>query len=265
MTEPDQRQRLTLEGKRLEAAWWGPPPAEAPTIVLLHEGLGSVGLWRDFPARLAQATGLGIFAFSRFGYGRSDSVPLPRPLDYMQREARDVLPRVLDQAGIGPCVLLGHSDGATIAALYSARVKDERVRGLILIAPHFFVEKQSLQAIAAIRREYEMTRLRDRLARHHDDPDAAFLGWAEAWLDPRFPHVLDLSADLPAIDVPVLILQGDADPYGTDAHARMAERLCAGPVRTVLLGASHAPHVEARARTLGEVVKFAGEVLPSRR
>ena len=240
-------------------ASWGPPPEAAPTLVLLHEGLGSVELWRDFPARLAAATGCGVFAYSRFGYGRSDTARLPRPLDYMRREAVDVLPCVLDAAGVRSCVLVGHSDGASIAAIHAGRIGDERVRGLALMSPHFFAEAVCLASIAAIRRDYR-TGLRERLARYHDDVDAAFLGWADAWLDPDFPAAFDLAPDVARIGVPTLILQGESDPYGTIAHAHMAERLAPGLVRTVVLQAHHAPHQEAAEASVSEITALVGEI-----
>ena len=131
---------VRIDGRQIETGRWGPPPELAPALVLLHEGLGSVGLWRGFPAELAAATGQAVFAYSRLGYGGSDTIALPRPLDYMHDEAREMLPRVLDAGGIGPCVLVGHSDGASIAAIHAGATPDPRVQGLVLIAPHFFVE-----------------------------------------------------------------------------------------------------------------------------
>ncbi len=252
---------LLLDGRRIETAWWGPPPAAAPTLVLLHEGLGSVGLWRDFPAALAAATGAGVFAYSRAGYGRSAPIRLPRPLDYMQIEARAVLPLVLDAAGIRRAVLVGHSDGATIAALAAAERDDPRVAGLALIAPHFFVEPVAVAAIAAIRRDYAAGGLRARLARHHDDVDGAFHGWAGAWLDPGFPAVLDLAAALRRIRLPTLVVQGTRDPYGTDAHAELAAREIPGGARIVLVDAGHSPHIEAPAATRAAVAAFVADVL----
>ncbi len=251
---------LTLDGHRIEAAWWGPRRDVAPTLVLLHEGLGSVGLWRDFPARLAAATGAGVFAYSRFGYGRSAPVALPRPLDYMQREAREVLPRVLDVAGIRQAVLVGHSDGGSIAAIAAGTRDDPRLHGLALIAPHFFVEPISVASIAAIRAEYETGDLRARLARHHADVDGAFRGWADAWLDPGFPGAFDLTPELRRIRIPTLVVQGRQDPYGTDAHAhRAADEIPAG-ARIVLLDAGHAPHVEATEATVAAVAAFAHDL-----
>jgi pimeloyl-ACP methyl ester carboxylesterase len=246
---------LTVEGRRFEAAWWGGDVA-APVLVLLHEGLGCVAPWRDFPASLARATGWRVFAYSRLGYGASDGIARPRPLSYMHDEARDWLPRVLDAAGIGACVLVGHSDGASIAAIHAAEARDARLRGLVLIAPHFFVEDVSVESIAAIRGEYERGGLRTRLARYHADVDAAFYGWNDAWLDPRF-RAWDVTALLPRIAVPVLGLQGADDAYGTAAQLEAASRLIAAPVRTRLIaGARHAPHLEAPEETMAEITRF---------
>ena len=177
----------TIGGKRLETLCHGPAPDRAPTIVMLHEGLGCVALWRDFPRRLAAATGFGVFAYSRAGYGQSDPVALPRPLDYMTREARETLPELLDAIGFRRGVLLGHSDGASIAAIYAGSVEDFRVRGLVLMAPHFFTEPSGLAAIAAAR-----DGLRKRRSAERGSPNTtatstcAFRGWSDAWLDPGF-------------------------------------------------------------------------------
>lgn len=235
---------VSVAGHTLEYACWGPAPGDAPTLVMLHEGLGSVGLWRDWPAALAEATGMGVLAFSRAGYGRSSPVPLPRPLDYMTREAEDVLGPLLDAAGIGRAVLLGHSDGATIAAIYAGSVLDLRVRGLILIAPHFFTEPEGLEAIRAARAVYENGDLKARLARHHDHPDVAFYGWHDAWTDPGFAdwNVGD------AIDhwrIPAMVVQGAEDAYGTLAQVREVEDRAYSPVDALIVdGAGHAPHLD---------------------
>jgi pimeloyl-ACP methyl ester carboxylesterase len=259
--EPRRRDITLTDGRRMEAAWWGPPPDAAPTIVLLHEGLGCVALWRDFPPRVAAATGCGVFAWSRLGYGRSDPVPLPRPLTYMHDEAREVLPRILDAAGVRRCVLLGHSDGASIAAIYAGSRQDFRLRGLVLLAAHFFVEPVGVAAIAEAKRRYAETDLRARLARHHDRVDIAFRGWNEAWLDPRFPEVFDLRDELAHIRVPMLLVQGEADPYGTIEQVRVAEREAYCPVETLLLpGVGHAPQFEAAEATLTAVQDFVAQV-----
>ena len=199
----------------------GPAPDQAPTIVMLHEGLGSAGLWGDFPEQLQAATSTGVFVYSRAGYGASTPVNLPRPLDYMHVEALDVLPKLLDQIGFRRGLLLGHSDGASIAAIYAGGTGDHRVRGIALIAPHFVVEDISVASIAAIKQAYETTDLRARLSRWHSDVDNAFYGWNGAWLDPKFRD-WDISDYLAYIRVPVAIVQGADDQYGTIRQIEIA-------------------------------------------
>ena len=246
----------------LETRWWGPSPAQAPTLVLLHEGLGCVSLWRDFPAQIAAATGCGVLAYSRPGYGRSAPVPLPRPLHYMHDEAEDTLPRLLDALDIRHAILIGHSDGASIAAIYAGSRQDFRILGAVLLAPHFFVEAFSLRAIAEAKRAYETGDLRDRLARHHDHVDVAFRGWNDSWLHPDFPGVFDLTSEIAHIRVPMLIVQGDADPYGTAAHADLAVQEAYCPVEVLMVpGARHAPHLEASDAVLAAITEFVAHIL----
>ena len=254
---------IILHGQRLETAWWGPRPPAAPTLVLLHEGLGSVGLWRDTPERLAAATGFGVFAYSRFGHGQSDPASLPRPMTYMHDEALQFLPRVLDAAGIQRAILVGHSDGGSIAAIYAGGVRDPRLAGIVLIAAHFFVEQLNIDSIARIRADFETGELRARLARHHADADATFRGWNDAWLDPRFRD-FDITRYLPTITVPVLALQGQDDPYGTPAQLDCLTRHVTVPLTTLLIpGARHAPHLEAKDATLTAIADFARRELGS--
>ena len=151
--------------RTLEYRMIGPRPDAAPTIVMLHEGLGCVGMWGDFPDKVAAATGCGVFVYSRKGYGKSSPVPLPRQISYMHEEARESLPRVLDAIGFQRGILLGHSDGASIAAIYAGTHQDHRVRGLVLMAPHFIVEDVSVKSIAEAREAYNNGDLRARLAR----------------------------------------------------------------------------------------------------
>ena len=250
---------IVLDGRALETAWWG--DEAAPTLELLHEGLGCVALWRDVPRLLAETTGCGVFAYSRFGYGQSDPVTLPRPMSYMHDEALQVLPRVLDAAGVKRAVLIGHSDGGSIAAIHAGAVRDPRIAGVVMMAAHFFVEDLNIHSIEQIKVEYEKGGLRERLAKYHRDVDVAFYGWNGAWLDSRF-RAFDLMEYLPSIEVPVLGLQGADDPYGTEAQLRVLERGMAGGCRTMLIpGARHSPHLEAKDATLAAITGFVREVL----
>lgn len=248
---------LTAAGRSLEWALWSPGSGgiSGPVIVLLHEGLGSVAQWRDFPERLAATTGLTVFAYSRAGYGQSEACALPRPLDYMTQEALGVLPEVLDflttTIGADQLVLMGHSDGATIAAEYAGRVADHRVRGLVLMAPHFFTEPKGLAEIAAARDSFD-TGLRARLARFHKDVDLAFRGWNDVWLDPGYAD-WDVTEVIDYLRVPVLAIQGRDDQYGTLAQIQVIEDRCYAPVDVVLVPGRHAPHVDARAQVLAAV------------
>ena len=252
---------LTIGAQTLEYRFLGPRPDAAPTIVMLHEGLGCVGLWGDFPDRLQQATGCGVFVWSRAGYGQSSAVPLPRPLTYMHDEARDMLPKLLDEIGFRRGLLLGHSDGASIAAIYAGSHQDHRIGGLVLIAPHFFTEDEGIAAIAEARRAYETADLRQKLARWHKDPDNAFRGWNDAWLDPQFRQ-WDITEQLAYIRVPVLIVQGEGDQYGTVHQIEVAQEECYCPVEVVLLpGAKHSPQREAPEATLTAIADFVARVL----
>jgi pimeloyl-ACP methyl ester carboxylesterase len=245
----------------LEYRMIGPAPADAPTIVMLHEGLGSAALWGDFPDRLQETTGAGVFVYSRAGYGASTPVTLPRPLDYMSIEALDVLPELLDQIGFRRGLLLGHSDGASIAAIYAGGAGDHRVRGVVMIAPHFIVEDVSVASIAEIKSVYETTDLRKKLARWHGEVDNAFYGWNDAWLDPKFRN-WDICEYLAYIRVPVAILQGADDQYGTIRQVEIARQECYCPVDvTIIPGAGHSPQREAPEATLNSITEFAKRIL----
>ncbi len=237
--------KFAIGDASLEWRAWG--VADAPmTIVLLHEGLGCVGLWLDFPAILAEATDARVVAYSRAGYGGSSPIVLPRPLDYMTREAQGVLPRVLDAIGAKDVVLVGHSDGATIAAIHAGTVQDDRVKAVVLIAPHFFTEPMGLAAIAEAREAYDTGNLREKLARWHTHVDCAFRGWNNAWLDEGF-HTWNVDNVIPGIHAKICVVQGDADAYGTLAQVHAVERGAKAPLEThVLTGIGHSPHREAR-------------------
>ena len=252
---------LRIGASDLEYRMIGPSPEQAPTIVMLHEGLGSAALWGDFPEKLQAATGAGVFVYSRAGYGASTSVKLPRPLDYMDVEALDVLPKLLDAIGFRRGLLVGHSDGASIATIYAGSHQDHRVQGMALIAPHFIVEDISVTSIAEIKTAYETTNLKEKLARWHTDVDNAFCGWNGAWLDPKF-RSWDISEFLAYIRVPIAILQGVDDQYGTMRQVEIAREECYCPVDVTLIpGAGHQPHREAPGATLDAISEFANAVL----
>jgi len=252
---------IDISGQRLEYRMIGPRPDRAPTIVMLHEGLGCVGMWNSFPDRLAEATGAGVFVYSRAGYGKSSPVKLPRSLSYMHDEARETLPRLLTEIGFRRGLLLGHSDGASIATIYAGSVQDHRIRGLALIAPHFFVEDLSIRSIEQAKVAYAQTDLREKLARYHSDVDNTFRGWNDAWLEPRF-RAWNTIEELAYIRVPILIVQGEQDQCGTVAQIATAQEECYCPVDVALLpDAKHSPHREAPDETLNAVADFANRIL----
>jgi pimeloyl-ACP methyl ester carboxylesterase len=252
---------LDIGAQQLEFRFTGPQPDTAPTLVLLHEGLGSVGLWGDFPEKLSNATGTGVFAYSRAGYGKSSPVILPRPLSYMHDEARETLPQLLDAIGFKRGLLIGHSDGASIAAIYAGSHQDHRIGGLVLIAPHFFTEDAGIASIVEAKKAYETGDLRARLSRWHADVDNAFKGWNGAWLDPGF-RKWDITEFLAYIRVPVLIVQGKDDQYGTVKQIEAAQEECYCPVEVALLpGARHSPQRETPDTTLKAISEFVARAL----
>ena len=252
---------LDLPPHRLEYSMAGPRPDAAPTLVLLHEGLGSAGMWGDFPEKLQAATGFGVFAYSRAGYGQSSPAKLPRTLDFMHVEAREILPRLLDAIGFERGLLIGHSDGASIAAIYGGAVQDHRVRGLVLMAPHFIVEDVTIDSIAEIRKSFDTSDLRTRFARWHADPEATVHGWTDVWLNNDF-STWDLSEELAHIRVPILIIQGEHDHYGTMRQIEIAREECYCPVDVLLIpGIQHIPHREAPAVTLKAIADFSHRLL----
>jgi pimeloyl-ACP methyl ester carboxylesterase len=246
---------VELGGRFLEVLDRAGDPAVAP-VVLLHEGLGSVGLWRDFPAGLADATGARVVAYSRFGHGASDPPPRSRTPRFMHEEALDVLPALLDALQIEDPILVGHSDGASIALIHAA---SHPVRAAVAMAPHVFVEPMGLAEIREARTAYESGGLRERMARHHRDPDAAFHGWNAVWLHPDFPR-WSIEDVLPDITCPLLLIQGTEDQYGTLEQLDRIEAAVAGPVERLHLACRHAPHLEAPAETLAATAGFIGHV-----
>ena len=252
---------VDLGDMELEYRMIGPRPDAAPTLVMLHEGLGCVGMWGDFPDKLQAATGCGVFVYSRIGYGQSSPASLPRKLDFMHDEARKILPRLLDAIGFKRGLLVGHSDGASIAAIYGGSIQDHRMAGLVLMSPHFFVEDITSVSIAEVRKSYETTDLRARLMRWHKDADATVRGWSDVWLTNDFRE-WDLTADLAHIRVPVLVIQGEDDQYGTMKQVEAAREECYCPVEVLKLpNTRHVPHREAFQPTLDAIVDFTRRAL----
>lgn len=247
---------LNVGGKALEYACFGPAPHDTPTIVMLHEGLGSLALWRDFPQKLANLTGFGVLVYSRAGYGQSDLADLPRPLNYMTDEAVDVLPEVLDQIGFQRGILLGHSDGASIAAIYAGSVEDHRVRALILMAPHFFTEPIALAEIAKAKVAYDTGGLKERMLKYHRDPDNTFRGWNDSWLHPDFKD-WNVASVIDYLRIPVLAIQGREDEYGTYAQLQEIDDRIYSPVEIeVLDDCRHAPHIDQSDKTCAIIAEF---------
>lgn len=250
---------LTAAGRHLEAWWTGPDPDEAPSLVFLHDGLGAAGSWRRFAPDLAAALGCGALVYSRAGYGTSDPAPLPRPVEFMHDEALVALPEILDRMKIRRAVLVGHSDGGSIALIHAAAFPD-RVLALALEAPHVFVEPKTVESIAAISGNDD---LRNRLERLHGPrTEETIQGWTEVWLRPEFRD-WNLEALLPSVICPVLVVQGEDDEYGTVRQVEAIAKGVRGPVETRLLPVcGHSPHHQKRDETLALMIDFLRKHLP---
>jgi pimeloyl-ACP methyl ester carboxylesterase len=244
----------SVDGHWLETARIEARESNLPTIVMLHEGLGSVSHWKDFPSCLAEVTGAGVFVYSRYGHGASDALQAPRSVSYMHHEAQTALPEILRQAEIQRPVLLGHSDGASIAIIY-AGTYPESPAGLILEAPHVFVEDLSVASIAQARDAYRETDLAERLARHHANPDSLFWGWNNIWLDPRFRD-WNIESFLDSIRCPVLVLQGAQDQYGTLKQIEAIQQKIPSTSAVILEACRHAPHRDQREATVSTIRRF---------
>lgn len=228
-------------GHRLEYVLHPAHQVERPTLVFLHEGLGSVSLWRDFPARIGHATGCRTLVYSRHGYGQSDVLAAPRRPDYMEVEALAVLPEVLAKLGIERPLLVGHSDGGSIALIHGGHFP---CAGLVVLAPHLFVEPMSIDGIRDTVRIFETTDLAARLARHHRDAARTFRGWSDIWLSPEFRH-WNIEPHLAGIACPVLAIQGLDDEYASLVHLRRIGELVGGRAAVHLLELAdcrHSPH-----------------------
>lgn len=250
---PQNYREVLADGKRLETLLLL-PTASASTIVMLHEGLGSIAMWKDFPEQLAQSTGFGVLVYSRYGHGKSERLAEKRPVDFMHHEAKVVLPELLRQFEIRRPIVLGHSDGASIALIY-AGAWPQQVRALILEAPHVFVEDLSVQSIANMRILFESTDLPQKLARYHDHVEETFRGWNNIWLDPDF-RSWNIEECLAPITCPVLLIQGENDEYGTLAQVQSIQRRIPTTQTRILPRCGHSPHRDQPDLTLEAVGKF---------
>lgn len=246
-----------IGAKRLETGWFGPPPDEALTLVFLHEGLGCVDMWRDFPYRLASATGCGLLIYSRLGYGRSDASPLPRSVNFMHEEGLNILPELLDTAKVKECIIIGHSDGGSIGIIYAGGTPALPLKGLITEAAHVFCEEISLRSIRDARERYIEGNLRKKLEKYHgQNTDCAFWGWNSAWLHPDFKY-WNLEEYLPNIQVPVLAIQGENDPYGSPAQLEAIVSRSAGKAEALMLPeCGHSPHFDRSEATFQAMRDF---------
>jgi pimeloyl-ACP methyl ester carboxylesterase len=249
---------ITAGGHRLEVVRLEPAEGEKPprgTLVFLHEGLGSVALWKHFPKRVADATGCAAVVYSRYGYGGSEPLHEARGVDYMHREALEVLPQLLIKLDVRAPILIGHSDGASIALIY-AGARAGPLLGAVLMAPHVFVEEISVRSIAQAKSAFETTDLPARLARYHENPAATFYGWNDIWLAPAFA-AWNIEGCLEGISVPLLVLQGIDDQYGTRAQVDAIAQRVLGPVQLVMLErCAHSPHIDREETTLAEIAGF---------
>jgi pimeloyl-ACP methyl ester carboxylesterase len=249
--------RLAIDTRFIEYATWGEPTGE-PAIVLLHEGLGSVALWRDFPKKLATATVRFVVAYSRLGYGGSSRLEAPRSVEYMHEEAQAWLPRVLDALAIRECVLFGHSDGASIALIHAAD-RPARVCGLVVLAPHVMVEDETVRSAGRAKVEFEQGTLRQRLAKYHEDVDGAFRGWNEIWLEPAF-RTWNIESIVEQIEVPVLAIQGLDDEYGTVEQVESIRRRARHSEIVLLENCGHSPHQDRTDDVIALTRRFLNDV-----
>ena len=247
-----------VNGRRLETLWLAPRDATAQTIVMLHEGLGSVALWKDFPHTLAARTDCGVLVYSRYGHGNSEKQAEKRPVSFMHHEGEVVLPELLDKMGIVKPILLGHSDGGSIALIYAGKYP-ERVRALILEAPHIFVEEFGLASIRAAKIAFETTDFRSKLARYHAHVDETFRAWNDIWLDPGFPK-WNIESYLDTIRSPVLCLQGEQDEYGTRKQVDTIVEKVPGAELVMLPKCGHSPHRDQREATLARMAEFVAKI-----
>ena len=251
----------TVDGRRVEYLRLpsSHPRANAPAMVFLHEGLGSLSMWRDFPQQVADACGCEAIVYSRHGYGRSDPLTEKHAPGFMHHEARVCLPEFLDQLAVERPILLGHSDGASIALIHAGTVP-RPLAATVVMAPHVLVEDISIESIEKARLAYLSTDLKARLGKYHDDPDSAFWGWNDIWLDPAF-RAWNIEDCLPGIACPVLAIQGEDDEYGTMDQIERIARQCRDVELARLADCRHSPHRDQPRQVIATIADFVARIL----
>jgi len=258
-----KRGEVLADGKRLETLWIEPAaPTARPPIVMLHEGLGSIALWKDFPQRLAARTACRVLVYSRYGHGGSDKLMEKRPVEFMHHEGEVVLPELLDTLGIKRPILLGHSDGGSISLIFSGKYP-ERPHAVILEAPHVFVEVLSVTSINQAKKNYQTTDFPQKLGRYHQHVDATFWGWNDIWLDPEF-RSWNIEEYLPAIRCPTLCIQGEEDEYGTIAQVKAIQARTPATEVVMLPNCRHSPHRDQPEATLQRMAEFVATIAEER-
>lgn len=234
---------LTIENRKIEIKRYQPSLKGLPTLVFLHEGLGSVSLWKKFPETLCRATGLGGLVYSRLGYGKSDPCDLPQKINFMHRNGIHILPKVIKAAGVKEFILIGHSDGGSISIIFSGHHRCTEQKGLVTIAAHVFCEPLCIASIEEAKNQYENGLLKQKLEKYHSsNTENAFRAWNDVWLAPRFKY-FNIEKYLSSITVPFLAIQGTDDQYGTEKQLHSIDRKCSSSAIFLVKGSGHSPHL----------------------
>jgi len=249
---------IQVQDHRIEYDFVHASSAGAPVMIFLHDGLGSLSMWKDFPSRVAHATGCNALLYSRYGYGQSDALTASRHVDFMHDEALKALPELLDRLEVRRPILFGHSDGGSIALIHAGG-SGRPVAGVIAMAPHVVVEDISIRSIKAAKQSYETTNLKDRLRRYHAHPDSAFWGWNDIWLRPEFRN-WNIEEFLPPITCPILAIQGEDDEYGTMQQIDLIAQFASNVDLLKLTDCRHSPHFDQPEAVIEAVTRFVDRI-----
>jgi pimeloyl-ACP methyl ester carboxylesterase len=249
---------IQVQDRRIEYDFVHASSADAPVMIFLHEGIGSLSMWKDFPSRVAHAAGCNALVYSRYGYGQSDALTASRHVDFMHDEALKALPELLDRLEVQRPILFGHSDGGSIALIHAGG-SGRPIAGVIAMAPHIVVEDISIRSIKAAKQTYETTDLKDRLGRYHAHPDSAFWGWNDIWLHPEFRN-WNIEEFLPPIMCPILAIQGEDDEYGTMQQIDLIARFASDVDLFKLTDCRHSPHLDQPEAVIEAVTRFVDRI-----